>query len=82
MLHNIIPKSIQKEIKNTLVISKKTKLEEDKLSVFEINKEIKDLYDKMNAATSTYDFEQAIIIRDRISYLRTLYNKKSRKPIN
>ncbi|HHX49306.1 MAG TPA: excinuclease ABC subunit UvrB [Clostridiales bacterium] len=82
VLHNITPKTIKKEIKNTLVISKKSKKEEDKLTVLEINKEIKDLYDKMNEASATYDFEQAIIIRDRITYLRSLYNRKNKKAAN
>ena len=64
--NNIEPKTIIKPIKNTLIISKKIEKKEDKISQKEINSEIERLYGLMAVSTSTYDFETAIMLRDRI----------------
>lgn len=66
--HNIIPKTIIKEIKNTLEITKKTT--QKKLNKQDITKEIERLKGLMNIATKQLDFETAITLRDEISKLK------------
>lgn len=73
--NNIEPKTIIKPIKNTLIISKKIEKKEDKISQKEINSEIERLYGLMAVSTSTYDFETAIMLRDRIAELKKLRGK-------
>ena len=68
--NNIEPKTIIKPIKNTLIISKKTEKNKNTMSKKEINSEIERLYGLMAVSTATYDFETAIILRDRISELK------------
>ena len=66
--HNITPKTIIKEIKNTLEITKKTT--QKKLNKQDITKEIERLKGLMNIATKQLDFETAITLRDEISKLK------------
>ena len=69
-INGITPRTIVKPIKNTLVISKKADEGEHKLTKKEINAEIERLRGLMAVASSTYDFETAIQLRDRIAELK------------
>lgn len=71
--HNIVPKTIVKEIKNTLEITHKTVSE--KISVSDIPKEIEKLKGLMSVASSVLDFETAIELRNRISELKEILKK-------
>lgn len=71
--HNITPKTIIKEIKNTLEITKKTT--QKKLNKQDATKEIERLKGLMNIATKQLDFETAITLRDEISKLKKQLGK-------
>ncbi len=66
--HNITPKTIIKEIKNTLEISSKPV--DKKTSKKDITKEIERLKSLMNIASKQLDFETAIKLRDEIAKLK------------
>jgi excinuclease ABC, B subunit len=70
--NDIIPETIVKPIVNTLLITKKSLEVDEKLSKQEINKEIERLRGLMAAASASFDFETAIVLRDRIAELRSL----------
>ena len=72
--HNIVPKTIIKEIKNTLDISKK--VEEKHISRKDIPAEIDRLTSMMKIASSQLDFERAIELRTKIAELKKRLNKK------
>lgn len=73
--HNITPKTIIKEIKNTLNITRKIEgKEKQKLTKSEVYKEIDRLKGKMQTASKALDFESCILIRDRIAELKRLVN--------
>ncbi|MBE7082958.1 MAG: excinuclease ABC subunit UvrB [Clostridiales bacterium] len=65
--HNIIPKTIIKEVKNTLDFAKK---DETPREVKDISAEIERLKGLMNIASKQLDFETAIELRDRITVLK------------
>ena len=65
--NNIIPKTIKKDIKNTLEISKKA---ENTIKKQEIPKEIERLKGLMKVASNQLDFETAIILRNKIAELK------------
>lgn len=67
--HNITPKTIIKEVRNTLEITKKLS---DPLTVDlnDIPKEIERLTAQMQFAAANLDFETAIKLRDTIAHLR------------
>ncbi len=65
--HNITPTTIIKAVKNTLQISKKV---EDKIKIKNIPQEIEKLKALMKTASASLDFEQAIVLRDKISKLK------------
>ena len=67
--HNIIPKTITKNINNTLHITKKADNKTNKTNK-EIMEEIEKLKSLMNIASKSLDFEQAIIIREKINELK------------
>ena len=67
--NNIIPKTIIKNISNTLQISKKAE-NKTKKNVKDIAEEIEQLKALMNLAKKNLDFEQAIILREKISELK------------
>lgn len=71
--HNITPKTIIKEIKNTLEITHKTVSEQ--ISVSDIPKEIEKIKGLMSVASSILDFETAIELRNRISELKEILKK-------
>ena len=64
--HNIIPKTIIKEFKNSLEITMKA----EETDAENIPKELEKLKGFMAVAASNLDFEQAIILREKISELR------------
>ena len=72
--HNIVPKTIIKEIKNSLEISKKVTSEHIKKS--DIPREIDRLTSMMKIASSQLDFERAIELRNKIALLKKKLNKK------
>ena len=77
--HGIIPKTIIKEVKNTLEITKK--VSDGKLKKEEIPDEIEKLTAMMKVASGALDFERAIELRNQIQKLRKqleAYDKKKR----
>lgn len=71
--HGITPKTIVKEIKNTLEISKK--VENSKLKKEEIPAEIEKLTAMMKVASGALDFERAIELRNQIQALKKKLSK-------
>ncbi len=71
--HNIIPKTIIKDVKNTLEITKK--VDSNKISKKDIPKEIERLSAMMKIASNSLDFETAIELRNKISILRKKLGK-------
>lgn len=74
--HNIVPKTIIKEIKNTLDISKK--VEKQEIARKDIPKEIDRLTSMMKIASSQLDFERAIELRNKIAALKKRLERKER----
>lgn len=72
--HGITPKTIIKEIKNTLDIGKK--VTEKTLLKGDIPHEIDRLTSMMKIASSQLDFERAIELRNKIALLKKRLNKK------
>ena len=71
--HNIVPKTIIKEVKNTLEITKK--VDDGKLKKEEIPAEIEKLTAMMKVASGALDFERAIELRNQIQKLRKQLEK-------
>ena len=67
--NNIVPKTVTKNISNTLQISKKTDTKTKK-NIKDITQEIEKLKALMNIASKNLDFEQAIILREQINELK------------
>ena len=67
--HGIIPKTIIKEVKNTIGITGKKRVGDD-IKLADIPAEIEKLKALMKVASAQLDFEKAIEIRDTISELR------------
>jgi len=67
--HGIIPKTIVKEVKNTIGITGK-KSSADEVKLKDIPNEIEKLKALMKVASAQLDFEKAIEIRDTISELK------------
>lgn len=76
--HGIIPKTIVKEVKNTIGITGKKGVGDD-IKLADIPQEIEKLKALMKVASAQLDFERAIEIRDTISELKKkmLKSKKS-----
>lgn len=72
--HGIIPKTIIKEVKSTLNITKKQS-NTDEISAKDIPAEIEKLKALMKVASAQLDFEKAIEIRDTIAKLRMRMRK-------
>ncbi len=68
--HNITPKTIVKEIKNTLDLSKKDEVK--KIDAKNIPSQIEKLKGLMLQASKQLDFERAILLRDEITNLTKL----------
>ena len=71
--HDIIPKTIIKEVKNTLEITKK--LDDEELKKEDIPAEIEKLTAMMKVASGALDFERAIELRNQIQKLRKQLEK-------
>ena len=71
--HGIVPKTIVKEVKSTLNITKKTQGDEIKMQ--DIPDEIEKLKALMKVASGQLDFERAIEIRERIAELKMKLRK-------
>lgn len=76
--HGIIPKTIIKEVKSTLNITKK-KAEGEDIKLKDIPEEIEKLKALMKVASAQLDFERAIEIRDKIGELKAKLRKAERK---
>lgn len=74
--HNIIPKTIIKEVKNTLEITKK--VDDKKIKLEDIPAEIEKLTAMMKIASGALDFERAIELRNQIQSLRKRLEKGKR----
>ncbi len=74
--HGIIPKTIIKDIKNTLEITKK--VDDNRLKKDEIPAEIEKLTAMMKVASGALDFERAIELRNQIQKLRKQLEKYSK----
>ena len=74
--HNIVPKTIIKDIKNTLQISNKVKQEGEEVKQENIPAMIENLKAMMKVASSNLDFEKAIELRDEIAKLNKKLNKR------
>ncbi|MCL2630346.1 MAG: excinuclease ABC subunit UvrB [Firmicutes bacterium] len=72
--HGITPTTIIKPITSTIKISKKDTKTYEKLSVSDIKSELIRLEKQMAKASETYDFETAIVLRDRIKELKRMQN--------
>ncbi len=71
--HGIVPKTIIKEITNTLEISQKVK--DKHLALEEIPKEIEKLKSMMKIASNSLEFERAIELRNKIQELKKQLEK-------
>jgi excinuclease ABC subunit B len=74
--HGIVPKTIVKDIVNTLKITSK-ETDTSKLDASEITRQIESLTALMNVAVKSLDFEKAIELRDKIEELRAKMQGKS-----
>ena len=72
--HNIVPKTIIKDITNTLEITKKADTTSN-IKTEDIPRELEKLKVMMDLASKSLDFEQAILIRDEIAKLRKRLKK-------
>ena len=72
--HGIVPKTIVREFKNTLEITKK-KVKDDVLSPKDLVSEIERLKGLMKIASNDLDFEKAIRLRDEIAELKKQLKK-------
>lgn len=72
--HGIIPKTIEREFKNTLEITKK-KVDRDKMSSKDLVNEIERLKGLMQTAAAALDFERAIKLRDELNELKKQVKK-------
>ena len=72
--HGIVPKTVEREFKNTLEITKK-KVDRDKMSPKNLVQEAERIKGLMQAAAVRLDFEAAIKLRDELNELRKLIKK-------
>ena len=71
--HGIVPKTIKKEIVNTIEITKKV---ENKMTKPDVSKEIERLTGLMKIASNQLDFESAMQFRDEINALKKRLKKE------
>ncbi|MBO4535009.1 MAG: UvrB/UvrC motif-containing protein, partial [Clostridia bacterium] len=67
--HGIVPKTIRKEVKDTIKIREEIKQEKGR-TAHDVNEEIEMLTALMKVAATSLDYETAIELRDRIAMLR------------
>ncbi len=79
--HNITPKTIKKNVQNTLEISKKAEETKkiEKADTGEILRQIEYLKGLMNVASASLDFEKAISLRDEIARLKGIIRDKNER---
>ena len=78
--HNIVPKTIVKDIKNTIEITKKLDYTKDDIKTKDLRAEIDRIKGLMQVASKNLEFEKAIELREQLNYLRKLlYCYKGRK---
>ena len=75
--HNITPKTIVKEVKNTLEITKK--VDDKNIKLEDIPAEIEKLTAMMKIASGALDFERAIELRNQIQTLRKRLEKGKKR---
>lgn len=75
--HGIVPKTIKKDIKNTLEITKK--VGEGEIAKKDIPAEIERLTSMMKLASNSLDFERAIELRNKILSLKKRLGKRGEK---
>lgn len=75
--HNITPKTIVKEVKNTLEITKK--VDDKNIKLKDIPAEIEKLTAMMKIASGALDFERAIELRNQIQTLRKRLEKGKKR---
>ena len=69
--HNIIPKTIQKEIKEVITNEVKEKAKKTKITKKEKEKMLSDLESEMRSAAANLDFERAMELRDIIFEMKS-----------
>ncbi len=74
--HHIVPKTIIKQVKNTLEIAKKVDTNVEKIDLKEIPKKIELIKGLMRTASKELDFEKAIKYREEIKELKKLIGEK------
>ena len=74
--HGIVPKTVEHEVANTLEITQKG---DDRMTMSELEREIKSTTDKMKAAANRLDFEQAIKLREQVVTLTKRLEKLKKK---
>ncbi len=70
--HGITPKTIIKEIKNTIEITKKIDYNKEKVEDKDLRAEIDRIKGLMQVASKNLEFEKAIELREQLNYLRKL----------
>ena len=74
--NNIIPKTIEHEVENTLEITQKG---DDTMSVKDLEREIDNVTARMKTAANQLDFEKAIQLREQVVQLTKRLEKEKRK---
>lgn len=74
--HNIVPKTIEHNVENTLEISKK---ETSAISAKELERAIENATARMKTAANQLDFEKAIVLREEVMRLTKQLDKMKRK---
>ena len=74
--HNIIPKTVEHEVENTLEITQKG---DDSMSVKELERAIDNVTARMKSAADMLDFEKAIILREQVAQLTKKLEKAKKQ---
>ncbi len=74
--HNIIPKTVEHEVENTLEITQKG---DDSMSVKELERAIDNVTARMKSAADMLDFEKAIILREQVTQLTKKLEKAKKQ---
>ena len=73
--HNFVPKTIKKDTKNTLLITKKENINNVNMKNKDIALEIERVKGLMSIASKNLDFERAIVLREELVELKKLLKK-------
>lgn len=74
--HNITPKTIIKDISNTLEITKKVETKQEEMSVKDLRAEVDRVKGLMQVASRNLEFEKAIELREQLNILRKLLREE------